>query len=85
MSDDKQDYHNKGEQDAAAGHDSMRPHGIERLITHFFTSEETKTKQNAEKKTNKIVCEEWLTIQEESTENTKNILPKKLQELLINS
>jgi len=48
MSDDKQDYHNKGEQDAAAGHDSMRPHGIERLITHFFTSEETKARQDAE-------------------------------------
>ena len=48
MSEDKQYYHNKGEQDAAAGHDSMRPHGITRLVTDIFTSEETQRRQAAE-------------------------------------
>jgi len=48
MSEDKQYYHNKGEQDAAAGNDSNRPHGITRLVTDFFTSEETQKSQAAE-------------------------------------
>ena len=48
MAEDKQFYHNKGEQDAAAGHDSRSPHGVERLVTNFFTSTETKERQDAE-------------------------------------
>lgn len=48
MEEDKQFYHKKGEQDAAAGYDSMRPHGVTRLITDLFTSEETQRIQKEE-------------------------------------
>ena len=48
MSDDKQYYHNEGQKDAAAGDDFSPPHGVERLVTHFFISEETRAREDAE-------------------------------------
>ncbi|MEK6898309.1 MAG: hypothetical protein AABX28_03055 [Nanoarchaeota archaeon] len=48
MSDDKQKYHNKGQEDAAAGKPSNPPHGTLEVLTDFFAPSSSFIKKDDE-------------------------------------